>query len=452
MNEATIYKSTVAGLDYLVSSGYSWSEEIRGVVTGTTVEGVLGGIVPADTGQRFKVIAVADGSMLDMTDVVMNGDTLVVTSADSANVSKYILNVTDGGLSDDAVLTSTTYTVTVDGATGTIEGMEYGTLLKAVADGVVVPAGAHMTIVDPDDNYVPFRRLNFDTVYVDVMVTDMIYFEVVAEDGATKILYQLKPTASASDAFVLSDVFDVDQTSLLIGLVPQGTNVNSFFAKLVAAPGASLMLIDKLGFERASGTVVLDDKLVVTAADGVTTRTYYLTLLDEVANYLAYVVSDIYVVDQDELTITGVLGTQTAADFKGNVTPAEQATMEVQNSGGAAKVDADMMADDDMLQVTAGNGVNVVHYTIALDHTAIRDLTGDQIQVYPNPSTGQLNIAGAGIGNRIRVYNAVGVAVRDVTVNSGIERISLDDQPGGMYFITIRDNEEVVGHYKVIKQ
>ena len=110
------------------------------------------------------------------------------------------------------------------------------------------------------------------------------------------------------------------------------------------------------------------------------------------------------------------------------------------------------MVDDDMLQVTAGNGVNVVTYVISLDHTGIGDLTDANIHIYPNPNTGQLNIAGAEIGSRIRVYNAVGVAVRDLVVYSGIEMISLDDQPGGMFFITISDKDEVVGRYKVIKQ
>jgi len=403
MDEVTIFKSTVASLVYLVSSGYGMAEEVRGVVDGTTADDFMGSIIKANADQSLKVIAVADGTVLDGAAAVMNGDTLVVTSADSTNVSKYILEVTADGLSDDATLTSTEYTVAVDGATGTIGGMEYGTALSVVAANVVVPAGASMTIVDADDAYVPFVRLNFDTTYVDVTVTDQIFFEVIAEDGATKVLYQLQPNVTESDAFVTSDVFDINQTSLLIGLVPQGTNIISFFANLTPAPGATLKLIDKLGFERVEGTVVLDDKLIVTAKDGVTTKTYYLTLLDEVANYLAYVISDIYVVDQDALTITGVRGSQSVSEFKGNVTPAEGATMEVQNTGGSAKADADMMAEADMLQVTAGNGVNVVTYVVALDVTGMDDLNSGNIRVYPNPTTGLLHIAGAETGNRIRV-------------------------------------------------
>jgi hypothetical protein len=308
-----------------------------------------------------------------------------------------------------------------------------------------------MTIVDANDAYVPFMRLNFDTVYVDVMVSDQIYFEVVAEDGVTTIKYQLQPTSDPSDAFVTSDVYDVSQDQLLISLVPQGISVRAFLAKLVPAPGATLQLYDKLGLERNDGPVSMDDRLVVTSSDGSTTVSYYLSVLDELPNYLAYVLSDVYLVDQDAKTITGVLGSESVAVFSGNVTPAEGATMEVQDLSGAAKGDSDMMAEDDMLQVTAGNGVTVTTYVISLDYTGIEDLTDAGVSIYPNPSTGLVNIAGAEPGSRIRVYNAGGVNVSDIVVYSGVETISLEDQPAGMFFITISNADEVIGHYKVIK-
>jgi hypothetical protein len=450
MDEVTIYRSTVGSLFYKVSSGYTEEEEIRGVVTATTVEGLLENLILADTGQRLKVIAVADGAELDPAAAVMNGDTLVVTSADSTNVSKYILEVTDEGLSDDAVLTSSTYTIVSEGE-ASVSGFDYGEMLKTVAEGVVVPAGATMTIVDANDAYVPFKRLNFDTMYVDVMVSDQIFFDVVAEDGQTSIKYQLQPTSDPSDAFVTSDVYEVDQATLLISLVPQGINVNAFMAKLVPAPGATLQLYDKLGLERNDGLVSMDDRLVVTSADGTVSVSYYLSVLDELPNYLAYVVSDIYLVDQDALTITGVVGSESVADFSANVTPAAGASMEVQNTSGAAKGDSDMMEEDDMLQVTAGNGVNVVTYVISLDYTGIEDLDNAGVNIYPNPSNGLVNIAGAEVGSRIRVYNAGGVNVSDIVVYSGVETISLEDQPAGMFFITISNADEVVGHYKVIK-
>jgi len=447
MDEVTVYRSTVASLAYKVSLGYSMEEEIRGAVTGIDVDGFIANLIPADSMQTLMVKSAGVEITGDV--VLTHGDSLVVMSADSTNTSRYFIEITDEGLSDDAVLTSDTYTIETDPAT--VGGFEIGTLLKDVVEGVTVPDGAMMNVIDANNASVPLLTINFDTMYVDVLASSNVYFEVVAEDGATTLVYQLMPDGDASDAYVTSSVFDVDQNTLLINLVPEGTTVLAFFNSLVPATGATWVLYDKLGYERTEGIVVQDDKLVVTAADGETTVTYFLALLDEVPSYLAYVVSDAYLVDQDALTISGVLGTESVEDFSALVTPAELATMEVQDASGAAKVGTDMMLDEDMVQVTAGNGVNVTTYVIVLDHTGISDLSADEIQIYPNPSSGLVNIAGAEAGSRIRVYNAGGVNVSDIVVYSGVEIISLEDQPAGMFFITISNADEITGHYKVIK-
>jgi hypothetical protein len=104
-----------------------------------------------------------------------------------------------------------------------------------------------------------------------------------------------------------------------------------------------------------------------------------------------------------------------------------------------------------MLQVTAADGVNVTTYVISLDYTGIEDLTDAGVNIYPNPTTGLVNISGAEAGSRVRIYNSVGVNVSDIIVYSGVETISLEDQPTGMYFITISNEDEVVGQYKVIR-
>lgn len=450
MDEVTVYKSTVTSNAYKVSQGYSMDEEIRGATTGTTVDQFVANVNKVDEGQTLTVKSA--GVEITGETALTNGDSLMVMSADSTNTSMYFIEVTDDGLSDDAVLTSDTYTVTADDP-AQVGGFEIGTLLADVVNGVTVPAGATLNVINSADAYVPLKTINFDTMYVDVLATSDVWFEVIAEDGVTKIVYQLMPDGE-NEAYVTSSVFEVDQNAQLIKLIPEGTTVNALLSNLVPAEGATWVFLDKLGYERTVGMVVQDDQLVVTAADGVTTKTYYLAMLGGTSSYLAYVVSDVYTVNQDMLTISGsgVTGAVSVTDFLTNLIAAEGASLEVQDNTGAGKAGADMLADDDQLQVTAGNGVNMVMYAIELDHTSIDEPGLTELSIYPNPTADQFYIEGLEPGLRVRVYNAVGVALRNITAFSSVEQISLGDQPNGMYYITISNGDDVIGRYKVIKQ
>ncbi|MBN2215658.1 MAG: T9SS type A sorting domain-containing protein [Bacteroidales bacterium] len=388
MYEVTVYQSKVLSNTYKVSTGYSMNEELRGIVAGTTVAQFKGNITKKHDGQTLTLLSSTDGSVLADDAVLADGDTLSVLSAQYGNVTKYVLDVTAEGLSSDAVLTSDTYTITVDGGTGTIAGFDYGTALKTVVENVTVPLGAAMNIVDANDAYKPLTMLNFDTLYVDVQVDDQTYFEVIAENGVTKILYQLLPTATASDAFVTSVVFDVDQDASFINLVPDGIAVFGFLKNLIPAPGATLQVIDKYGFDRNIGTVVKDDKLVVTAQDGVTTKEYTLTMLAE-SDDLAYVTSDVYTVDQLLFSISGEITEETLlADFEGNLKPYKKATLRIVDSEGNAKT-GDDLDNGDKVVVTSFSGENVVEYTIDVAYLAYVTST-----VYTVDQTG-LSISGA---------------------------------------------------------
>jgi hypothetical protein len=456
MNEVTVYKSTVASTTYLVDNGYKGDLDIRGVVTGTTVDGFVTNILKKDAGQSLTLKAVSNGNILTGTDVLANGDTLIVLSADSVNTTKYLLEVTDQGLSDNATLTSTTYTITVDGATGTVGGFDYGTTLATVVDNITVPSGASFTIIGANDEWIPLKIVNFDTMYVDVEVNDQIFFEVTSESGEVTILYQLKPNASASDAFVTSYVYHVDQAVRVIDFLPQGTNVGAFLRNLIPAPGATMQLIDKFGLERTDGVVVLDDKLVVTAQDGVTKAVYYLSMLapeGKKSDYLAFVLSDVYKVDQLILDISSdkITGSTLVYTFLSNLIPAQGASVSVLDASGVAKSTGTMDLED-KLMVTAANGVTVVYYTIQLSSVSTQDLGNDMIRIYPNPSQGMVEISGLEAGNRIKVYNTLGALVLETPAMQSREVISLDNQSSGIYYIVISNSDSVIGRYKLIKQ
>ena len=465
MYEPTQYKSTVSSIVYKVTEGYSMNEGIRGMTTGTTVADFLGGLTKANEMQTLMVKGAA--GELAMSDVVNLNDTLVVMSADSTNITKYILNVNEEGLSSNAVLTSTSprYTVTIEqqpksasateeAGIGNVKGFDYGTALRTVLANLQVPAGASLTVVNGQGAYVPLKTLNYDTAYVNVTVNDNIYLSVIAENGVTEIVYQLLPNASDEDAFVQSDLYTVVQRDLIIQNVPRGTRVDAFFINVVPSAGATMKLVNKMGQERLDGDVADDDKVVVTSKNGAVIKTYYIAKLPSAATpevtYLAYILSNVYGVDQVAYKVAGVDGAETVSNFLTRVTPSPGASVAVVDKDGVVKINGDISSDD-KVEVTSADGKMKVFYTFG-PLTSASVLESNDIQLYPNPTNGEINVSGLKAGYRIQVYNSVGAAVRDINVQNSIERISLRNQPAGMYMIVVSDNSKMLGRYKAMKQ
>jgi hypothetical protein len=370
------------------------------------------------------------------------------------NTTKYVLEVTAEGLSHNAVLTSTEYTITINGSTGTVSGMPYGTLLKDVVEDVTVPQFATMTVVDGNDEWVQLKKLNFDTLYVDVQATDAYYLEVLAEDGVTKILYQIVPTASSSDAFVTSDVFLVDQTLSLIDFIPQGTTVQAFLANLVPVTGATMKILDKNGLERSLGELYKDDKLVVTSEDEENVKVYYLSMLPtwigQTTDYLAYVRSNVYSVDQYNLTISHATITQntTVSYLVARLIPSTGATIKVVDAADVENTGT--LNQGDLVKVTAANGITTAYYAINVNIVSVDEMGSVAINIYPNPTSGKITVSGLEPGNRIRIYNILGANLRDIVTTRSEEFISLEGQSEGVYFVVVSNDDTVIGRYKLV--
>jgi hypothetical protein len=450
MNDITSYRSTVSSKIYKVSPGYSKKETIKGLTTGTTVTGFYNNLIKADEKQTLTVKSVATGKELALADAIAKGDSLIVLSADSTNISKYILDVTANGLSSNALLTSTKYTINVAGTTGTISGIKQRELLKNVFSAVVVPAGATLTITDANDAYMSLTKLNYDSAYVNVIATDKVYFKVLAEDGITQISYQLKPTVNTSDAYVTSDVYSVDQFASLIQFVPAGSSVSAVINNVIPCAGATLQIFDKAGFARTIGNIYKDDKLIVTSADGKVTKAYYFSMLNfNVNKYLAYVISDDYMIDQVKLVIKVPSTGLDIASFFAKLYPSFGAKLSIIDKNGATST-LTKLASYDKLLVTAADNSTTATYKIEFATTVSPIETS--IKMYPNPTTDKVVINGLTPGYRVQVFNAVGVTLRDVIVENSTDYVSLSAQPAGVYVFVISSDDKFVNIQKVIKK
>lgn len=463
MNPPTHYMSTVTSTVYKVSQGYSEKENIKGMVTGTTAADFLGSIIKANEKQTLMVNG-ANG-LVEGAATLSNNDTLVVMSADSVNITKYILRVNDEGLSSNAVLTSGRYTVTIEqqpksasateeAGIGNIKGFDYGTALRTVLANINVPVGATMEVINSEGAYVSLKILNYDTAYVNVTVNANIYLNVTAENGKTKIIYQLLPSVSENDAFLTSDIYGVVQKDLLIQYVPRGTDVDAFNANLIPSAGATMKLVNKMGQERMDGEVADDDKVVVTSPNGMITKVYYIskqaTQYVPETTYLAFILSNVYSIDQVMYKVAGVTGSETVSAFLTKITPAAGASVAVVDKDGTVKINGDINGGDKVM-VTSADGKIKVYYSFG-PLTSVRDFDSNNIELYPNPTNGEINVSGVNAGQRIQVYNSVGAAIREINVQNTIERISLRNQPAGMYMIVVSDNNKLIGRYKLMKR
>jgi len=205
-----------------------------------------------------------------------------------------------------------------------------------------------------------------------------------------------------------------------------------------------MKLLDKNGLERTFGNIVKDDKLLVTAADGVTTKTYYLAMLGSKATYLAYVLSKVYTVNQVNLGISGSLTQHIAIrDFIRNLIKAEGSSMKLVDKLGAEKdTTQGNLSVGDKIIVTSGDGLIVVPYSIDVVNTSVQDaISGVQMSVYPNPSTGKVvRVSGVKTGSEIRVYNLQGKLVLDKVAVQDNELLTLQSAPDGVYFVKIVTN------------
>ena len=68
---------------------------------------------------------------------------------------------------------------------------------------------------------------------------------------------------------------------------------------------------------------------------------------------------------------------------------------------------------------------------------------GESVKIYPNPTSGVLNIQGEGLKS-IEVYNTIGQCVMTQEVNGDGIQLSTESLNNGIYFLRVRANDGVV--------
>ena len=330
--------------------------------------------------------------------------------------------------------------------------MEYGTTLKTVLANIRVPAGANLNVINKNGEFVPTIKLNYDTSYIDVIVKPGMFFRVVAEDGATSILYQIEPESSTSDAFLLSDVYHVIQKDFLVEFVPRGTNVRSFLANVTPSMGATVQILDKLGNQRFDGKIYQDDEIVVTSADGLVTNVYFLSMLRTQSilqtTYLAYILSDIYTIDQVNNTVLEVPGDETIAEFMGNISTAPGASAIVVDALGNDKLSGEINMGD-RIKVTSADGKTTVFYSLLV--VSSEQISHKNISIFPNPTNDRIYIDGLRQGSLLKIYDITGNKIIVKQNNKKTELLDLSAYPAGLYIVeVISDNHK--NRFKIIKK
>ncbi len=99
-------------------------------------------------------------------------------------------------------------------------------------------------------------------------------------------------------------------------------------------------------------------------------------------------------------------------------------------------------------------GMNTPAYfamdNLTVDFTSINENVSDSFTVYPNPTTGVLNI-NVSENSTVKLYNISGQLIKSTVSNSSVLNWNISDLNNGVYFVTA-ENNGVIKTQKIVKQ
>ena len=454
MNPVPTYVSTITSTRFLVTPGYEGDLTITGSIDGLTVSEITALIDQADPGQTMVFINGTD--TFDTSDAVAGGMNLVVTSTDGNNTTTYTL--VNAPLDSDNLLVAENgsgLTVSLSGTDGSVGGVAIGTTIRSLVDNLIVPEKAVMNIIDANNNLVSLQTINFDSVMVDRVVSTEVFLEVIAENSDVAI-YSLDFGLAGSDAFLFSDILNINQETMVVYGIPEGISVAGMMEIVYPNTNATMKVFDKNGFERTMGNLYPDDVIEVTSADQSVTVPYSLNftyevnqapvasisgpteaVIGEVQNYAA-TVNDDGLPEGSTLTYLWEITTGNAADV--TIATADQLTTDI-TFNAAGTYELSFTASDSELSTTVT--------TTITSAVGINGFDWSSVKVYPNPASDVLYVEFGSVNNaeaRLRILDITGRVVYNAANLNDKGEIGLQGFDTGVYFLSIEIENEVSIH------
>ncbi len=269
--------STVTSTVYIVDPGNEGDLKIAGDITNTTVSSFISNLIKGNPLQNLSMRN--DSGILADDAMIAVNDTLIVVSANERYTTKYVIKT--GVLSNNTALYEVVGSgIVVDNVNHTISGINALAPLSEIFDSVTCDPLSYITVIDTNNNQVPFSTQSLDpaiTVPVVTKVFGGLQFEVVAEDG-TIAKYTLILDTTPSEAFITSNVFTVNQDNKTIDGPAYGISLERFMSYIYPSGNATVVVKDENDSVQNSTLLQFGNYVFVTSEDETVTAKYTINL------------------------------------------------------------------------------------------------------------------------------------------------------------------------------
>jgi len=392
--------------------------------------------------------AVEPGATINIVDAesLPGSTTINVTAKDGLTTATYTIYLTVVMMNDFVTITSPEdgdefffgQAVTVTTESYDNDGIDK---LRFNLDGV------YTNVDDPPFEYT-FNDLSIGTHTVSVQMKDLLGNRINTDPLTITVIPDPASDATLSDLLVDGSTvegFSTDTEVYNIEL-PFGTTV---VPEVTATSTNTNASVDVSSAPDLPGTT----SVLVTAEDGVTTRTYTInfmlapastdaTLSDLTVNHTTVADfspdKEVYDIELPEGTTDVPVVTATAAD--------ENADVQV--------TDAANLPGSTTVLVTAEDGVSTKTYTINFyEPVLVRGMETMPIRIYPNPARDHISIKGIAAQSTITIFNMYGSKISMIENRHSEQiEISIPDLSPGVYFVQVQNKNDFTLKGKFVKE